>query len=273
LATLQLPFAGGREELRHAHLYTEPPAPTALRSDISPPLERLILQLLRKTPSERGDSAAAALDLLAGVTASGVGAEEETSSVLARLQEGASSLMRAAAEREAAAARTQQQLREARELAEEATSQLEELIVAAADVVAPSVAPLQLSRSLRRGNWQFALQHSPRQVTIQAAPPQSQAVFQGANVPGTIVLFGHIVVAEEGPGGAATRGGANIVAYTTDDAPWVVQFQAIELTNNPLMTHYMRNYEPFFLEGNELARMGRGFGVGRCTSSRRARGS
>jgi hypothetical protein len=154
--------------------------------------------------------------------------------------------MRAAAEREAAAARTQQQLREALALAKAATTQLETLIVEAADVVAQSVAPLQLSRSLRPGNWQFTLEHSPRQVTIQATPPQSQNVFQGANVPGKIVLFGHIAVAEQ-----ETLGGANVVAYTTDDAPWAVHFQAIELMNHPLVNN-MRNYEPFFIWGGEL---------------------
>jgi hypothetical protein len=160
--------------------------------------------------------------------------------------------MRAAAEREAEAARTQQQLREDRELAEAAATQLQALLVEAADLVEQSVSPLQLSRSLRGGNWQFTLEHSPRQLTIRAAPPRSQDIFEGANVPGRIVLFGHIGISEERPSRSATLGGANIVAYTTADAPWIVHFQAIELTNNPLMTRYLRDYEPFFLKDNEL---------------------
>jgi hypothetical protein len=248
LTTLQLPFVGSRDELRHAHLFTEPPAPTTLRADIPLALERLVLQLLRKTPNQRGESATVALELLANVSAGAASGDRATSSVLTRLQEGASSLMQTAAEREAAAARTEQRLREARERAEAATTRLNAQIVEAADIVERSVAPLQLSRSFRPGNWQLALQHSALQLTIQAAAPRSQGIFQGANVPGQIVLFGHIALSE----GQQTRGGANVVAYTTEDAPWVVHLQAIELTNNALMTQHMRNYEPFFLKDAEL---------------------
>jgi eukaryotic-like serine/threonine-protein kinase len=41
IATLTTPFSGGRDELRHAHLFTEPRSPRELRPDLPAPLERL----------------------------------------------------------------------------------------------------------------------------------------------------------------------------------------------------------------------------------------
>ncbi len=57
---------------------------------------------------------------------------------------------------------------------------------------------------------------------------------------------------EESPSRSQTLGGANLVAYTRDEVPWVIHFQAIELTNQALMTNQMRGYEPFFLQDDEI---------------------
>jgi tRNA A-37 threonylcarbamoyl transferase component Bud32 len=251
-ATLQLPFGGGRDELRHGHLYTEPPAPRSLRGDLPPQFERLILQLLRKNPSERG-SIDTALELLETVEDQPPGEEEAgTSAVLTRLQEGASTLMREAAEREAEAARVQEQLQRRGELIEQAISQLDAVIEQAADVVERNVAPVRLARSGGRGRWQFGLQHSPRQVIILFGPPAASGAFAG-NAPGEILLFGHVEVSES----RATLGGANIVAHSNPEAPWVVRYQLIELTNQPMVMERMRDYEPFFLHDYEIAEHGR----------------
>jgi serine/threonine protein kinase len=256
IATLQLPFGGDREALRNAHLYTEPPTPTTLRPDLPPPLERLILRLLRKTPTQRGESAGAALELLATVAEVPHAASDDTSAVLARLQEGASALMREAAEREAEMARTQQALRETRERNEAAISQFETLLDEAAALVEQNVSPLQLSRSGGRGNWRFTLEQSPRQITVQLAPPSSADFERAANLPGRIMLFGHIAISEEESRRSQTLGGSNIVGYARDDAPWVTHFQLVELTNNPIVVHPMRQYEPFFLTPDELGQHG-----------------
>ena len=258
IATLQLPFAGDREALRRAHLFTEPPMPTTLRPDLPPQLERLILQLLRKSPTERGDSADAALTLLEGVGEIHQTASDRTSAVLARLQEHASALMRQAAEREAESARTQEALREARELSQAALDKFEAMLDEAAALVVQHVAPLRLTPSGGRGSWQFDLQESPRHVSLHLGPPTSDVLDEAANRPGRIALFGHIEVSEgrSRRHHARTLGGANIVGYTRADAPWVVHFQLVELTNNPLMAHYMREYEPFFLTQSELAEHG-----------------
>ncbi len=256
LATLQLPFEGDREELRHAHLFDEPASPRSLRADLPPPFERLILMLLRKTPGERGESAAAALVLLATVSSSesSGAAAGETPAVVARLQEGASTLMRQAAEREAEAARAQQSLVEAGERVKAAISQLGEMITQSLAVVQESVAPLLLTQSGGEGSWSFSLEHSARHVTIQVGPAPSPEIFAAAeNAPGDVILFGRVCVAE----GADVIGGANIVGFTNRDAPWVVHFQAIELKNHVLMRYPMRLYEPFFLEKDEVREHGR----------------
>lgn len=254
LATLQLPFSGDRDQLRSAHLYSEPPAPTTLRPDLPLPLERLILQLLRKTPSQRGESAEAALEVLATMSANASETTEETSALLARLQEGASALMREAAEREAEMARTHQAKREMRERSEAATHRLDEMLAEALALVEKNVAPLVVSAASRRGIWQFELEQSPRRIRVEIAPPSSPELLNSAeNAPGEIVLFGHVEVSEEG----RTLGGANLVGYTHADAPWVIQFQSIQLKNQALMSHYMREYEPFFLTTNEIPEHGR----------------
>jgi len=253
LATLQLPFEGDREALRRAHLYQEPASPRSIRDDLPPALERLILQLLRKTPSERGESADAALSILGSPSSSESDddAGAATSEVLSLLQEGASTLMRQAAEREAEAARTQERLREERERVEAATSQLEELISEAVAVVEQNVSPLRITRTGGRGNWDFNVSHSLRRLSIQVSPISSPDVFPAGRAPGTVILFGRIFVTED----SQPLGGANIVGYATPDSPWVVQFQAIELRNHPL-TPPMRQYEPFFLETTELDQHG-----------------
>jgi len=255
VSTLQLPFGGDREALRSAHLYTEPPAPTTLRPDLPPPLERLILQLLRKTPTQRGEGAGAALELLATVADFPHGPSDDTSSVLGRLQEGASALMRETAEREAEVARSQQELHEMRERGDAAIQQFDVMLDEAATLVEQNVAPLQLSRSGGRGNWRFGLEYSSRQVTVQLSP-SSDALDRAANPPGRIMLFGHIAVSEEGASRSQTLGGANIVGYASEDAPWVIHFQLVELTNNPIVQRYMRQYEPFFLTPDELGEHG-----------------
>jgi hypothetical protein len=258
LVTLQLPFTGDREQLRHAHQFSEPPSPTTLRSDLPLPVERLILQLLRKTPTQRGQTAVAALELLATVPASGSAAEDATSTVLTRLQEGASTLMRQAAEREAEMARAQQRERETHERVGAGMSQLQQITVEAVALVEQSVAPLRVTQAWRSGNWQFGLEHSPRQVEIQIGPASSPEIFAGAGTaPGRVILFGHLAVTEQASSRSEALGGANVVGYTTDDAPWVVQFQLIELTNNALMTQYMRSFEPFFLQNDEVGQHGR----------------
>jgi serine/threonine-protein kinase len=253
LATLQLPFSGDRERLRHAHLYEEPAAPRSLRDDIPPPFERLLLQLLRKTPAERGESASAALSVLDTVAApqSAGDAGSETSEVLSRLQEGASTLMRQKTEREAEAARLQAQLQQEQERLEAATNQLEALIDEAVAVVEANVSPLRITRTGPRGSWDIRVTDSARRLAIQVGGISSPDVFGSGRAPGTVILFGRIFVTEN----SQTLGGANIVGYTTDAAPWVVQFQVIELRRHPL-TPAMRQYEPFFLETAELHQHG-----------------
>lgn len=258
IATLQLPFAGDRDSLRQAHLFSEPPMPTTLRQDLPLPVERLILQLLRKTPTQRSDSAEAAFELLENLDGVPLPGGDGTSAVLARLQEHASALMREAAEREAENARTLEALREARELNEAAIGQFEAMLDEASALIEQNVAPLRLSREGGRGSWGFGLEESPRNVSVWLAPPQSEVLQHAANKPGHIVLFGHIEVSEGGSRRhhARTLGGANIVGYTQHDAPWVTHFQLIELTNMALMRHLMREYEPFFLRADELSEHG-----------------
>src|SRR5205814_2253502 len=154
--------------------------------------ERLILQLLRKVPAHRGQSAEAALEVLGTVSENTHETSAETSAVLARLQEGASALMRETAAREAEEARTHQALRETHERSEAALRQLEDMLMDAAALVEQSVAPLTVRREGMRGNWRFTLEQSPRQVSVQGAPPLSEALDTAANAPGKIVLFGHI---------------------------------------------------------------------------------
>ncbi len=52
------------------------------------------------------------------------------------------------------------------------------------------------------------------------------------------------------------RAGANIVVYVVQGTPWIPRLQIIELENNAIVQHTMRDYEPFFLERNELAEHG-----------------
>lgn len=256
IATLELPFSGDREALRKAHRFTEPPSPRSLRSDIPLPLERLILQLLRKTPEERGDSAKAGVELLAKVKEPEHPVADNTAAVLTRLQEHASAAMQAAAAREAEEARTVEAIREANELMAAATDKFGALLEEAAALVAQNVAPLRLTRrgDGHGGNWSFELEQSPRSVTIQLGPPPSDVLDHAANRPGHIVLFGYIAVTQGGSRrhDAEGLGGANIVAYTQEHAPWVIRFQLVELTHNALLMEPMRAFEPFFLMPFEL---------------------
>ena len=215
LMTLQLPFAGDREALRRAHLFSEPPSLASLRADIPPPLERLILQLLRKDPAERGAGASAALELISNIETLDTEDDEPTSQVVSRLQQGASWLMRQATEREAALARAQQAQRDTQELIDVAMERLDQLITEAADVVARSVEPLQLERESHRGEWQYSLQHSTRQLVLHVAQPGPLDSLMAANAPGRIVLFGSLAIKESN----RVFAGSNIVAYTTPDAP------------------------------------------------------
>ena len=230
VATLQLPFSGGRNELERAHLYAEPPSPRSLREELPPQLERLILQCLRKDPGQRG-SIDTALALLEAADVPSSGAEDVTSTVLARLQEGASTLMRHAAEREAEQARIQAELRRASELNEQALAQLDTMILEAAEVVERNVAPLHLEKCRRPGMWRFDLQHSPRSLVISVGDAPSAVFTPAENAPGSLLLFGMIEVEESG---RAFRG-ANIAGYTRPEAPWVVHLpdhRADEHTGN-----------------------------------------
>jgi hypothetical protein len=91
---------------------------------------------------------------------------------------------------------------------------------------------------------------------VQLAPPSSADFERAANLPGRIMLFGHIAISEEESRRSQTLGGSNIVGYARDDAPWVTHFQLVELTNNPIVVHPMRQYEPFFLTPDELGQHG-----------------
>ncbi len=248
LATLQVPFTGSREDLRHAHLFMEPRSPRQLRSDLSPAFERLILQLLRKSPSDRGASAEDALQLLDLVTAQEDGAQTDTSDVITKLQEEASSLMRKAAEREAESARERQVLETERELVAQANTKLDEIVIKARDIVAQNVAPLQLHSE----NRSFSLDESPRTLNIAFHATSDPGVFRGGNVPGKIVAFGNVAINEGRPAIA----GANLVAFVREDAPWVIHLQEIQLRNMALVASPMRGYEPFFLTSNELGQHG-----------------
>jgi serine/threonine protein kinase len=248
LATLQPPFTGSRDELREAHLFTEPRSPRELRGDLPPSLERLILQLLRKTPSDRGASAKDALQLVDLVADQGGDAEAATSDVITKLQEGASSLMRKASEREAEMARERRELEAELELFEHADAKLAQIIIEARDIVAQNVAPLQVSG----GERSFSLEESPRTLRIEFGRISDPEVFRGANVPGRILAFGHVAINEGHP----AIGGANLVAFVREDAPWVIHLQEIQLRNMALMATPMRRYEPFFLVTSELRQHG-----------------
>jgi serine/threonine-protein kinase len=257
LATLQPPFSGDREELRQAHLFEEPRSPRELRHDLPPTLERLILKLLRKTPSERGASAEEILELLELVPVEEGRESGEASEVITLLQEGASSLMKEAAEREAERARATSESEARRELLEQATAKFDEMVSEARDIVAREVAPVELEEDRRYGDWTFRLQHSTRKLTLELGRTWSRETFSGGNVPGDIVAFGHIEISDDvGGGGSKTLGGANIVAFVREEAPWVFHFQEIQLKNMALVSTPMRSYEPFFLSGSELEEHG-----------------
>jgi Protein kinase domain len=253
LATLQPPFTGHREELRQAHLFEQPRSPRELRDDLPPTLERLILKLLRKTPSERGASAQEILELLDLVPVEEGPESGEASEVITLLQEGASSLMKKAAEREAERARATSESEARGELLKQATAKFDEMVSEARDIVAREVAPVELAEDRRYGDWTFRLQHSTRKLTVELGKTWSRETFRGGNVPGDIVAFGHIEISDDvGGGGSKTLGGANIVAFVREEAPWVLHFQEIQLKNMALASTPMRSYEPFFLSGSEL---------------------
>jgi serine/threonine-protein kinase len=154
IATLQSPFSGDRDELRHAHLFTEPRTPRELRPDLPAPVERMILKLLRKTPAERGAPADEALALLALVEDPADDVDDPTSEVLTRLQAGATALMLRAAEQEAEAARVRDERRTRQELLAQATAGFDAMIHEAIKLVERNVAPLQAGASVAR--WRRA---------------------------------------------------------------------------------------------------------------------
>jgi hypothetical protein len=248
LATLQPPFSGSREELRRAHLFEEPKSPRALREDLSPALERLMLNLLRKEPDQRGASAQECLGLL-GLVPTEEGSEgEDVSEVIARLQQGASSLMQEAAEREAGRARANDELESRRELLEQARTKVGEIVSEAQETLARNIAPLDLTGRGRGGRWEFSIQHSPRKLTVELGEAPGREVFQGAaGPPGEIIAFGHVEISQEGTARSQALGGANLVAFVREEAPWVIHLQEIQLRNMALMPGGMRSYEPFFL--------------------------
>jgi serine/threonine protein kinase len=235
LAMLQLPFSGDREELRRAHLFDEPRSPRDLRDDLPPALERLILQLLRKTPGERGASAQECLKLLKLVPTEAESGEE-TSEVITRLQEGASSLMQEAAEREAERARATDELESRRELLKQARAKLDEMVSEARDLVALNVAPFELAVEGSSGAWTFHLQHSTRKLTVQLDEAPGADAFRGGNVPGDVVAFGRIEISD----GSEVLGGANVAAFVREEAPWVIHYQEI-----PIGRNYRRRYSVF----------------------------
>jgi NIMA (never in mitosis gene a)-related kinase/serine/threonine-protein kinase len=258
LATLQTPFSGSREELGRAHLYQEVRSPRELREDLPPTLERLVLMLLRKAPGERGSSAEECLELLDRVPVEEAG-QLESSDVIRRLQEGASSLMRAAAEREAEMERARDALAHRRELLEQAMVKLDELVNEARDIVASNIAPVELTIVTAKGGvWAFRVEYSTRMLRLELGSRPDEEMLQGGNPPGDIVAFGHIEVSDDDP--ATQRpmlGGANIVGFVLEDAPWVIHYQEIQLRNMALMSTPMRRYEPFFLNQRDLAEHGR----------------
>jgi hypothetical protein len=255
LATLEPPFGGDRDELRRAHLFHEPRSPRELRSDLPAPLERLILQLLRKTPAQRGGSASACLPLLDAVDDETVDAPPETTALLARLQEGASTLMQEAAQREAQRAREHDEARARRELEFEAADRIKAVIEEARDFVAANIAPIALHTGGDDGDWHFHVDHSNRVLRIRVARPLSPAVF-GDRAPGDVLVFGQITVTEEEPTHSRTIGGANIVGFASPEASWVVGLQEIQLRNQGL-TQPFRSFEPYYLELDELGEHGR----------------
>lgn len=233
---------------------TTPRSPRELRDDLPPALERLILQLLRKTPAERGASGQECLKLLELVPAEEGSEGGNASEVLTRLQEGASSLMQEAAEREAERARASEEFAARRELLEQAIAKLDELVSEAAEIVSRNIAPLTLDRGGGDGVWTFSVQHSTRALALNLNEPPRADVFRDGNVPGDIVAFGYIKVSDESPRQRQTLGGANIAEYVHEDAPWVIHLQEIQLRNMVLASSPMRNYEPFFLEPGEFDR-------------------
>jgi hypothetical protein len=253
LATLQPPFNGSRDELRRAHLFEEPGSPRALREDLPPALERLILNLLRKDPDQRATSAEECLGLLELVSTEEGSEGEDASEVIARLQKGASSLMQEAAQREADRARAQDELKSRLELVGQAWTKLGEIVSEAQKTVARSIAPLELTGRGGRGRWDFSIQHSPRELIVELHEAQEREVFHGAaGPPGEIVAFGHVEISEAGTARSQTLGGANLVAFVKEEAPWVIHLQEIQLRNMALMVRGLRSYEPFFLNSGEL---------------------
>jgi hypothetical protein len=257
LATLQTPFTGDRDELRHQHLFVEAQSPRALRPDLPSSIERLILQLLRKTPDERGISASDVLGHLELPEARPNDEVSATSAVLARLQEGASSLMVEAVQREAQAARALEEQRRRLELVTAGITKFDSMMEAAIGVVVANIAPLKVTGGGREGRWLIRIEHSPRHLAVNLEGV-SKETFQAGNAPGEIIMFGSLQVYENISGSSAkVIGGANLVAFVNPDAPWVIHLQEIQLRNQALMTTPMRVFEPFFLEQNEVGEHGR----------------
>ena len=68
MATAQRPFQGELAEVLAKHLFEPPPAPSSLRADISPELERLILQCMEKLPADRPAGMGSLRDRLRGLS-------------------------------------------------------------------------------------------------------------------------------------------------------------------------------------------------------------
>jgi hypothetical protein len=77
------------------------------------------------------------------------------------------------------------------------------------------------------------------QLVLEVDDTPAEA-FEGGNVPGDIVAFGHLEVSDEGATRSQKLGGANIVAFVREEAPWVIHYQEIQLGNMALVTTRMR---------------------------------
>jgi hypothetical protein len=159
--------------------------------------------------------------------------------------------MREAAEQEAESARVRDELKSRRELSEQALAKFDEMISGARDIVARNIASLKLSENSRGGAWSFTVQHSSRKLAVEL-PGLDAEVVGGGNVPGDIVAFGHLEISDGSSSRSHVLGGANIVGFVREDAPWVIHFQEIQLRNMALMRPPMRGYEPFFLMQSEM---------------------
>jgi tRNA A-37 threonylcarbamoyl transferase component Bud32 len=263
LVTLRTPFVGDRDELRHQHLYVAPRPPSELRSGIPGALEAVILQLLAKDPAARGGSAANVRDQLRAIAEAGRPSGEgraDAPAVAGQIQQAVAAHLQARSAAEAARLEAQRQAAERAERFRAGASALFAVLDETAESVRPHFAPLELSYEEHGTRRHYRVKDLPRMLVfdVRAADPDP---FRDPRAPGEVIGFGEMVVLESKGSnwsrGSRVLGGANIAIVTVDDTPWIPRLFLIELRNHALMREPMRDYEPFYLENDEIREQGR----------------